>query len=80
MGDVGEYWKDVKEHQQNQRWINYDRTIERLKQLELEFKEFDNGHIRIGEYDLWATTGTFIHRPTNTKDRGIEKLLKKLKN
>lgn len=79
MGDLGDYWREAKEEQKEYKWNHYDKVINTFNQEGIDFQNFGNGHLRIGEYDFWATTGTFIHRSTGKKGKGLEVFLKKIK-
>ncbi|CAI6072870.1 hypothetical protein [Cohnella sp. JJ-181] len=75
MGDVGDYWRDAKEHQQRSKWEAYDRCREEIVSSGVPFTEKANGHFIIGEFDFWATTGLYIHRKTKRRGRGVKNLL-----
>lgn len=75
MGELAEYWKDVKEDSKERRQSNYEKNRQVLIESRIEFKEFANGHFRVAEYDFWATTGLFKHLKTGKRGRGVRNLI-----
>lgn len=85
MGDIGEYWKDVKDIQKEKRWSNYEQNKQLLEVNGIPFTEKANAHFLIFDseqkviFDFWATTGLFISRKTQKRSRGIKNLIKHFK-
>ena len=51
-----------------------------LKDRGIEFKSYNKGaHLVIEDFDLWPSTGLFIHRITAKRGRGVFNLIKLLK-
>lgn len=81
MGDMGDLWRDVKETRR-ERKENYIQHILpaliilwRAKLTKFGLQELNCSHWRIGQFDFWPTTGTFINRITGKRSNGIKKLL-----
>lgn len=90
MGDMGEYWADVKPHLKEQRRErrahNTDCSTSLLRQRGITFESKNNGHhlvIRRGlhAFDFWPSGGLWHYRTpkkTVVKGRGVFKLLAKI--
>lgn len=81
MGEMSEFWRDLKEHRQEKKTNNYRSSRELLVENRVDFIEKPNGHfIILGKdkrpsHDFWATTGLIIERNTKRRSRGIRNLL-----
>ena len=86
MGDVGDYWRDVKDYQQKEsrkrKRGNFVRSVMRLDERGIKYEIKDGIHFIItheGEkYDFWPTTGKFYVRSKKKYGRGVFNLLKVL--
>ena len=79
--EMGEMFKDWKEHKQTKKAQNKKSTIQILMNEGIEFEVKNGGsHLVVqGQYytiDFWPSTGKFIPRHTDIKGRGIFNLLK----
>lgn len=79
MGDEGEIWSEIREAGQKKRNANYISSLALLKSKGVQFREYPNGHVKIGDWNFWASTGKFYNEVTKEKGRGVFNLLKKLK-
>lgn len=75
MGELAEEFREMREYQKVQRWKRYEENMKHIIASGHLYREYGNGQIVIGNYDFWATTGTFINRRTRKKSRGVKKLL-----
>ena len=75
MGDMGDYWRDVKEHYREQKATKaqmqeenrtWETLEDRLKESGISIKKYDETGqwLLNGIIDWWTTTGTAIHRKT----------------
>lgn len=73
-------WKKVKEESKKKRWSNYQKSIEMLSKKGISYRVLDHltGHIRVGKYDFWPTTGKFYDPKTKETGRGVKNLIEKL--
>jgi len=90
MGDMGDYWRDVKGHfkerSKQKRQSNTDWSTQHLTNLGIAFESKNNGvHLVIKHnnkvVDFWPSTGRFICRSGKMDDydsRGINRLVKYL--
>jgi hypothetical protein len=80
MGDMGEFWNDVRSFQVAKRGHNAESSTKILKNKGVSFESKNNGAHLIVEnrFDFWPSTGLFIERKTNRKGRGVFNLLKLL--
>lgn len=84
MGDMGELFKDLKEHSQQKRASNRETSSELLNKHKIPYQSKNYGAHLIITYnsviiDFWPGTGMFILRnKQKTRGRGIFKLFKKL--
>lgn len=90
MGDMGDYWRDVKDHLKDRgtkkRADNTKWSTNHLQNLGIEFESKNNSvHLVIKHngkiVDFWPSTGRFICRSGKMDDidsRGIERLIKYL--
>ena len=78
---MSEEWEGYREDRSKKKKQNQISSVKILKERGVPFETMNegNGHYRIGEYDFWATTGKFIHRPTKKHGRGVFNLLKLIK-
>jgi hypothetical protein len=87
MGDMGDYWRDVKpflkEQSKKKRASNQENSTAILRALSLKFEQKNNGVHLIVKHnektvDFWPSTGRFICRSGKKGDYGIFNLLKHL--
>ena len=80
MSEEGEIWAEVRKERTAKRWDNVKQSIALLKEKGIQFVCMDKGqaHYRVGDYDFWATTGKWFHRPTKEYGRGVFKLIKRV--
>lgn len=74
----GDIWREYKGHNQKKRWDNYEKSKTILFQHGISYRvvsEF-SGHLKIGDWNFWPTTGKFYNEKTGTKGRGVFNLIK----
>jgi hypothetical protein len=80
MGDMGEYWRDVKPILKERRQQHVDRmgksANRNVDKLGYPYTHYPNNHqfaiqTPKGVVDYWGTTGTWIDRATRTRGRGL---------
>ena len=85
MGDMGEYWRDVKPILKDMRTKHVEKmgnsAIRNVEKLGFPYKHYENNHqfaieTPIGIIDYWGTTGTWINRKTRKKGKGLHSLRK----
>ena len=85
MGDMGEYWKDVKPYLKERRAQHVNRmgnsALKNVAVLGFEFTHYPNNHqfainTPKGMIDYWGTTGTWIDRGTKRRGKGLHSLRK----
>lgn len=78
MGDMGEFWNDVRSVYTAKRKQNTETSTDILLKNNIKFESKNNGAHLIVEnrFDFWPSTGLFIERKTNRKCRGVFNLLK----
>lgn len=85
MGEMAEYWKDVKPYLKERRTQHVkrmgDSATKNIKALGFEFKHYPNNHkfainTPKGMIDYWGTTGTWIDRKTKRRGKGLHSLRK----
>lgn len=88
MGDMGEYWRDVKpflkERARQKREKNKESSTEILIKHGVAFESKNEGiHLIVRHaskiVDFWPSTGRFICRSGKRDDHGVFNLLKYLK-
>ncbi|MEK4030851.1 hypothetical protein MKZ02_20235 [Pseudobacillus sp. FSL P4-0506] len=86
MSDMGDFWRDIKEHKAEKKQNNYTQNKRSLENNGVKFIEKPNGHFIILDseekptHDFWATTGLIIERKTKRRSRGIRNLLRFVKS
>lgn len=89
MGDMGDYWRDVKpilKEKRQKHVANSGKGIPaRLLNEGLTFEVYEATkqfaiHAPGETVDYWATTGTWIFRKSKKRGRGIGSLLTEIKN
>ena len=82
MGDMGDYWRDVREHRKeakSKRWNSNTKELERLAKagkLRFQIGNAGTGHMIVNEnIDLWLSTGTWLVRGQNRRGHGFKQLL-----
>ena len=88
MGDMGDYYRDWREHRKVTKEKRWHQNLTRIEKLGKQFK-FNythnpaNGQIVIsyeGEtVDFYASTGTWLHRGTKMRGSGIGGFIRWLK-
>lgn len=84
MGELGEFWRDVKKNKKEEREkrkaSNYLNGIKILEDYKVSYEQQKNRlHLVVEEQiDYWPSTGKYIIRKTKKKGRGIFNLLKEL--
>lgn len=73
-----EDWKEYHTERDAKRKNNQKSSVQILKERKIAFEVMNegNGHYRVGEYDIWVSTGKFVHRKNQVWGRGIFNLLK----
>ena len=78
MGDMGDYYNDLKEASKQKKIENLSSSLQLLEDNNIRFQKFSNTHIRIGDYDFWPSTGLFRNIKTNKSGRGVFNLMRRL--
>lgn len=87
MGDMGDYWRDVKpllkEQSQKKRASNQENSTAILRALSVKFEQKNNGVHLIVKHnekvvDFWPSTGRFICRSGKKDAYGVFNLLNHL--
>lgn len=84
MGDMNDYFNDIKSASQVKRAVNRERSAQRLEDLGVTFSEHNNGaHLiiygKLETIDFWPGTGLWRCRGgRQASGRGIEALLTRL--
>ena len=79
MSDLGDTYSAMREHNKQKKVQNLKSTTEILDEAEIEYTVLSEHHYRIGEFELWPSTGKWVHRKSNKYGRGIFNLLKRLR-
>lgn len=85
MGDMGDFWRDVKpfikERSNEKKRRNLENALKSLKDNNISYEEKSNGiHLVVeGKIDYWPTTGKFIRRSDKKQGRGIRNLVRVVK-
>lgn len=80
---ISEYWKPETDRKKRKKQLHFINFLPKAK-MELEKRGFyvqqlnHEGHWRIDDYDYWPTSGTFIHRTSGRKGKGLDVLIKLL--
>lgn len=82
MGDLKEYWDDVRpilnEDSKKKKIQNQEQSIILLEEKGIEYKQLSPTHFRVGLYDFWPSTGRFIHMKTKERGRGVFNLIRNI--
>lgn len=80
MSDLGEIFGAWKVEKKAKKLSNTENNLRILKEkgIEYELLSSNGPHLRIGDYDFWASTGLFVHRKSKQRGRGIHNLLRRL--
>lgn len=87
MGDMGDYWRDVKpalkEDSQRKRADNRDASARNLAAAGTPFEAKNGGaHLVVSAaglvVDFWPGTGLWVVRGTGERRRGVRHLIKRL--
>lgn len=86
MGDMGEFWNDIKpamkEASKERRRANRENSADMLRACGIEFESRNGGaHLivkgRLGQtIDFWPGTGKFIVRKPHRTGRGVRQVMK----
>lgn len=81
MSELGDIFRAMKELGKQKRENNWENGLRILAAKKVPFQVLDeySRHIRVSNYDFWASTGLYIHRETKRRGRGIFNLLKVLR-
>jgi len=81
MGDDAELWRKYKAKQKEEKWARYDMAVGLLKKTGINYKVVNQAtpHFRMGDFDLWPTTGKFKNTKTGERGFGITNLIRKIK-
>lgn len=82
MGDMGEFWNDVRGYRQAKRAANTNSSTGIMERSGVPFVSKNNGaHLIVADrWDYWPSTGLFIDRQTKKKGRGVNNLLRSVQN
>lgn len=80
MSELGDTFKAWNEEKKAKKLSNAENSLRLLKEkgIEYELLSSNGPHLRIGDYDFWASTGLFVHRKSKQRGRGIHNLLRRL--
>lgn len=87
MGDMGDYWRDVRptmqEESRQKRESNRESSAKMLTAAGIAFETKNDGaHLIVTAsgrtVDFWPSTGLWIMRGTNERRRGVRHLIKRL--
>lgn len=76
MGDMGDLYRDLRDHKKEKKLKNLEYAENILKNY--EYRKIDEYLFYIGplaQFEFWPTTGLFRNRETGRKGRGINNLL-----
>ncbi|MFI3729481.1 hypothetical protein [Vagococcus fluvialis] len=85
MGDMGDYWNDLKPHFKEKRRNHVSNSITSaenfFKKRNIKYNLLiDTGQFQVElpneVVDYWATTGTWIARKTKKRSRGFRSLMR----
>lgn len=82
MGDMGEYFRDWREHKRERKETGRAMALRILEESGIAFETLsENGpHLRFAEgFDFWPSTGNWIHRETQLRGFGVRSLLREIK-
>lgn len=77
--EYAEAFKAMKEEGKQKRASNTANSLNLLAAMGIEFKLLSPSHARVGDYDFWPSTGLFIHVKTKKRNRGVQKLIRLVK-
>lgn len=89
MGDMGDYWRDVRpamqEESRQKRASNREASAKMLTAASIAFETKNEGaHLIVTAHgrtvDFWPGTGLWIERGTSKQKRGVRRLIAELKN
>lgn len=89
MGDMGDYWRDVRptmqEESRQKRASNRESSAKMLAAAGIAFETKNEGaHLIVTAngrtVDFWPGTGLWIERGTSKQKRGVRRLISELKN
>lgn len=81
MSDTAEMWREWGRQRAAKRASNRDASARILKEAGIAFESKNNGaHLIIaGQYDFWPGTGLWQARGEQTKQRGVRRLIARIK-
>lgn len=77
--EYAEAFKALKEEGRQKRASNLASSLNLLTAVGIPFMLLSSTHARVGEFDFWPSTGLFIHTKTKARNRGVQKLIRKVK-
>lgn len=80
MSEQLDIWSEYRLEMQKKRASNVANSFRILASHQVNYQVLnsENNHLRIGDYDMWLSTGKFINRKTNKSGRGIFNLLREI--
>lgn len=84
MGDMGDFWKDVKpklkKDSVKRKNRNLENAINIMDKNNILYKSYTDVHYLVENiFDYYPTTGLFINRNDKRKGRGVHSLLRAIK-
>lgn len=79
MSDMGDMWREMREHGRKKKSTNLDNSVKLLMQKGVDIRRCTDFHYKIDGWDFWPSTGKFYNSKTAEKGRGVFNLIKKLK-
>jgi len=85
MGDVGDFWRDVKtdwkQRSKDKKWANIQNGEQALTGMKIPFEKKSLHHYVVGnKIDYWPSTGKYIVRKNNKSGRGLKNMVREFKN
>ncbi len=74
-----EDWAELRAESRDKKMYNLKMSTGILLSNNIKFQKLSPWHYRIGPFDLWPTTGKFVHRSSRKWGRGVFNLIKSLK-
>lgn len=83
MGEIGEYWRDMKEARREKR-AEFEASVgmptekfyaQQVSDAGFKIVQLSEHHYRVGDFDFWPSTGKFMNRKTKRLGRGVSRLL-----
>lgn len=73
-------WNAIRADSKEKRWDNFQKSLKVLDDAGIVYRIADEvtGHIKIGDWSFWPTTGKYYHQRKKWRGRGVFNLLKNL--